>query len=210
MRIRRSGLAVAVFLIGALAVVTPAFSQTVTCSEQSATGHIEVIGTVPNVNLGRHIIYSFSAIQTGEVDDDGSCAVHRQIQEFLYDADPGGDLSKRGDLLRRSHGDVVCIGIGPDPSIPRPGEPPRLEGVAHMAAQITSFYLPPEAPPPEPVYWIWKVQDNGEGPDDPPDFGSALAGVPGARAFAFCKLGDARAMAPSIRGNVQVRPPDLP
>jgi len=46
-----------IFSFGALAVVTPAFSQTVTCSEQSATGHIEVIGSVPNVNLGRHIIF---------------------------------------------------------------------------------------------------------------------------------------------------------
>src|ERR1700731_3225368 len=209
MSIERAGSMVVVFFLAAFAAASPAPSQTEACLEQSSTGHIEFIGTVPNVNLGRHIIYSFSAIQTGAVDAYGNCVVNGQIEEFLYDADPGGDLSKRGDLLRRSHGDVVCIGIGRDASIPRPGEPPRLD-VAHMAARITDFYPPPAAPPPEPVYWVWKVQDNGEGAHDPTDFGSALLGVPGARAFAFCEAGDARAMAPSIRGNVQVRPPDLP
>jgi hypothetical protein len=209
MSIGRAGSAVVVFLVGAFGAPSPAVSQTEACLEQSATGHIEVIGTVVNVNLGRHIIYSFSAIQTGKEDAYGNCVVNGQIEEFLYAPDPGGDLSKRGDLMRRSHGDVVCIGIGPDPSTPRPGEPPRPV-VAHMAARITDFYPPPAAPPPEPLYWIWKVQDNGEGANDPPDFGSALNAVTGARAFAFCQVGDPRNMAPSIRGNVQVRPPDLP
>ena len=209
MSIGRAGSAVVVFLAGAFAA-SPARAQTEACPKQSATGHIEVIGTVVGVNLGRHIIYSFSAIQKeGDRDADGHCLVNGQIEEFLYDADPGGNLDKRGDLLRRSHGDVVCIGIGPDLSTPRPGEPPRPV-VAHMAARITHFYPPPETPPPEPVYWIWKVQDNGEGANGPPDYGSALNGVTGQRASAFCAVGDARAMAPSIRGNVQVRPPDLP
>jgi hypothetical protein len=112
-------------------------------------------------------------------------------------------------LGRRSHGDVVCIGIGPDPAVPRPGEP-ALTTVAHMAARITDFYPPPATPPPEPLYWIWKVQDNGEGAHDPPDCGSAMLAVVAARAQAFCAAGAARNTAPSIRGNVQVRPPDPP
>ena len=110
----RAGSAVVVFLLGAFAA-SPAWAQAapLPCLKQSATGHIEVIGTVSGVNLGRHIIYSFSAIQEeGDRDADGHCAVNGQIQEFLYDADKSGDLEKRGDLLRRSHGDVVCIGIG--------------------------------------------------------------------------------------------------
>ena len=209
MGIGRAGSAVVVFLIGAFAA-SSALAQTVASPKQSATGHVEIIGSVRGVNLGRHIVYSFSAIQQeGEVDADGHCVVNGQIQEFLYDADPGGDLEKRGDLLRRSHGDVVCIGIGPDLSTPRPGEPPRPV-VAKMAARITHFYPPPENPPSEPIYWIWKVQDNGEGANDLPDYGSALSGVIGTRAFPFCLVGDTRAMGPSIRGNVQVRPPDLP
>ena len=209
MSIGRAASAVVVFLAGAFAA-SPALAETEACPKQSATGHIEVIGTVVGVNLGRHIIYSFSAIQEeGDRDADGHCVVKGQIEEFFYDADKSGDLDKRGDLLRRSHGDVVCIGIGPDLSTPRPGEPPRPV-VAHMAARITHFYPPPATPPPEPVYWIWKVQDNGEGANDLPDYGSALNGVTGQRASAFCAVGDARAMAPSIRGNVQVRPPDLP
>ena len=198
-----------VLLIVALAFAAPAQAQTEACPRQSATGHIEFIGTVQGVNLGRHIVYSFSAIQTGEFDAYGNCRVNGQIEEFLYGADPGGDLAKRGDLLRRSHGDVVCIGVGPDLSTPRPGEPPRPI-VAHMAAQITDFYPPPAQPPAAPVYWIWKVQDNGEGANDLPDYGSALNAVDVARAFLFCERGDARAMAPSIRGNVQVRLPEPP
>ena len=197
------------FFVLAVVAASPTRAQTSTCLKQSATGHIEVIGTVAGVNLGRHIIYSFSAIQTGDVDADGNCVVNGQIEEFLYGPDPGGDLEKRGDLLRRSHGDVVCIGIGPDPAPPREGQPPLLVS-AHMAARITDFYPPPESPPAEPVYWIWKVQDNGEGGKDVPDYGSALMGVTGVRAGQFCAVGDRRAMAPSIRGNVQVQPPELP
>jgi hypothetical protein len=45
------------------------------CPKQSATGHIEFIGTVAGVNLGRHIIYSFSAVQPGHVDAYGNCVV---------------------------------------------------------------------------------------------------------------------------------------
>ena len=112
MSIGRAASAVVVFLAGASAA-SPALAETEACPKQSATGHIEVIGTVVGVNLGRHIIYSFSAIQKeGDRDADGHCLVNGQIEEFLYDADPGGNLDKRGDLLRRSHGDVVCIGIG--------------------------------------------------------------------------------------------------
>src|SRR2546428_11255558 len=192
MSIGRAGSAVVVFLAGAFAA-SPARAQTEACPKQSATGHIEVIGTVVGVNLGRHIIYSFSAIQKeGDRDADGHCLVNGQIEEFLYDADPGGNLDKRGDLLRRSHGDVVCIGIGPDLSTPRPGEPPRPI-VAHMAAQITDFFPPPQPPPTQPFFWVWKVQDNGEGANDLPDFGSALLAVPAQRVAAFCAAGDTRA-----------------
>ena len=35
-----------------------------------------------------------------------------------------------------------------------------------MAARITNFYPPPAMPPAESVYWIWKVQENGEGAND--------------------------------------------
>src|SRR5438105_15426287 len=49
-----------------------------------------------------------------------------------------------------------------------------------------------------------------KGANDLPDYGSALNGGTGQRPFTFCDMGDPRAMAPSIRGNVQVRPPDLP
>jgi hypothetical protein len=204
----KAGSMAVVFVLAAFAAL-PAQAQTAACPKQSATGHIEIIGSVAGVNLGRHIIYSFSAIQTGDVDADGICIVNGQIEEFLYAADPGGNLEKRGDLLRRSHGDVVCIGVGRDLSTPRPGEPPRPV-VAHMAAQITDFFPPPETPPTGPVFWVWKVQDNGEGANDPPDFGSALLGVTAQRVAAFCAAGDRRDMGPGIRGNVQVRLPDLP
>ena len=203
----RAGSAVAVFLLAAF-TASAAWAQTAVCPKQSSTGHIEVIGSQA-ANFGRHIIYSFSAIQTGDVNADGTCVVNGQIEEFLYARDPFGDLDKRGDLLRRSHGDVVCINVAGDPAPPRPNQPPLSE-VAHMVARITDFFPPPAAPPPEPVYWIWKVQDNGEGANDPPDFGSALNGVTGAVAANFCAHGDTRLMGPSIRGNVQVRPPELP
>ena len=204
----RAGSAVVVFLLAAF-TASPTRAQTAVCPKQSATGHIEVIGSQP-ANFGRHIIYSFSAIQTGDVDADGACVVNGQIEEFLYAAPaPGEDPDKRGDLMRRSHGDVVCINVAADPAPQRPGQPPLLQ-VAHMVARITDFYPPPAAPPPEPVYWIWKVQDNGEGANDPPDYGSALNAVTGGAAANFCAHGDIRLMGPSIRGNVQVRPPDLP
>jgi hypothetical protein len=201
----RTGLALVAF---AVAPAWPALAQVEECPKQSATGHIEFIGSQPS-NFGRHIIYSFSAIQTGDQDQFGKCVVNGQIEEFLYAPDPGGNLSKRGDLLRRSHGDTVCIGIFDEPQAPRPGQPPLL-GIAHMAARITDFFPAPSEPPPAPLYWIWKVQDNGEGAKDVTDFGSALTAVPEGTAHAFCLGGDQRLMGPSIRGNVQVRPPGSP
>ena len=60
MSIERAGSMVVVFFfLAAFAAASPALSQTEACLEQSATGHLELIGTVPNVHLGRHIIYSF-------------------------------------------------------------------------------------------------------------------------------------------------------
>src|SRR3989442_1805108 len=96
MSIGRAGSAVVVFLAGAFAA-SPARAQTEACPKQSATGHIEVIGTVVSVNLGRPITYSFSAIQNeGDTDADGHCVVNGQIQQFLYDADLARSLAKRG------------------------------------------------------------------------------------------------------------------
>jgi hypothetical protein len=208
MQITRNAFAVVAFVVAAWGAALPGMAQLEECPKQSATGHIEVIGS-QTANFGRHIIYSFSAIQSGEQDELGKCLVNGQIEEFLYARDPGGDLSKHGDLLRRSHGDVVCIGVFDEPQPPRPGQPPLI-GIAHMAARITDFYPPPSQPPPAPVYWIWKVQDNGEGAHDAPDYGSALMGVPEGTAYAFCLGGDQRLMGPSIKGNVQIRPPPVP
>ncbi len=208
MKIGRGVFGALAFVIAAFGVTLPSAAQEelIPCDYLSATGHIEVIGSQA-ANFGRHIIYSFSAIQTGEHNDDGTCKVNGQLEEFLYNPDPSGDLTKRGDLRRRSHGDVVCIGVSGEPDTPqRTGEPPLLK-IAHMAARVTDFYSTVQPPTPTPPYWVWKVQDNGEGSKDAPDYGSAMLGVPdAATAYAFCKGGDQRLLGPSIKGNVQVRP----
>ena|SRR5439155_4412003 len=120
MGIGRAGSAVVVFLIGAFAA-SSALAQTVACPKQSATGHVEIIGSVRGVNLGRHIVYSFSAIQQeGEVDADGHCVVNGQIQEFLYGADPGGDLEKRA-ICCGARTETWCASAS-DPIFQRPGQ----------------------------------------------------------------------------------------
>jgi hypothetical protein len=222
MATRKAALHLVALAAGALGA-HPAVAQP--CPQLSTTGHVEFIGSVPGVNLGRHIVYSYAAVQTGDVHDDGTCVVEGQLEHFLYEADPGGDLTRRGDLVRRSHGEVVCLGVGPDLSTPRPGEPPRPtpadpdagEPVAHVAALIT--YYEGEPPPPtidttQPVYWIWKVQDNGEGGNAPfPDYSSSVAVAQPKDAFgqfvppyAYCQRGNAQNMGPLFHGNVQVRP----
>jgi len=68
-----------------------------------------------------------------------------------------------------------------------------------MVAACRASTEPP--PPPDIEYGIFKVVDNGEGANDPPD-----GGVNRANAFLHCTAGLPRPTAPSIRGNVQVRP----
>jgi len=187
MTMRRIGLQVLAIAAGVFLAASPAIGQT--CPKQSATGHVEIIGTVPGVNLGRHIIYSFSAIQTGKVDENDECVVNGEVEERL--------ISPEGDLLRHSHLTTVCIGIEPSPH----------GYAARFAAKFDrSEPLPEPPPPPEIQYGIFKVVDNGEGANDPPDEGSALRGVTRANAFLHCAAGLPRPTAPSIRGNVQVQP----
>src|SRR2546422_6487711 len=98
MSIGRAGSAVVVFLAGAFAA-SPARAQTEACPKQSATGHIEVIGTVVGVNLGRHIIYSFSAIQNRSEEHTSELQSRLHLVCRLL-------LEKKKQRSRRAHGDV--------------------------------------------------------------------------------------------------------
>jgi hypothetical protein len=100
MTMRSIGLHVLAIAAGVFLAASPAMGQS--CPKQAATGHVEFIGTMP-ANLGRHIIYSFSAIQTGAVDENEECVVNGEVEERLY--------SPEGELLRHSHLTTVCIGI---------------------------------------------------------------------------------------------------
>jgi hypothetical protein len=73
MTMRSIGLHVLAIAAGVFLAASPAMGQS--CPKQAATGHVEFIGTMP-ANLGRHIIYSFSAIQTGAVDENEECVVN--------------------------------------------------------------------------------------------------------------------------------------
>ena len=183
MTIMKPGAFIFAMVAGIVVIAPGALAQT--CPRQSATGHVEFIGSVPNVNLGNHIVYSFSAIQTGKVDEEGNCVVEGEVQEFLYNPD--------GELLRTSHGTTVCIGV----------EPAGDGWTARIAARIdrTTAQLMPGI-----EYGIFKVVDNGEGENDPPDQGSPLRGATRADAYLHCAAGLPRPTAALIRGNVQVRP----
>ena len=117
------------------------------------------------------------------------CVVNGEVEERVYL--PGGEL------FRHSHLTTVCIGIEPRP----PGYAARFAAKFDRSEPLQE---PP--PPPDILYGIFTVVDNGEGANDPPDEGSALRGVNRANAFLHCTAGLPRPTAPSIRGNVQVRP----
>lgn len=195
----RNVVIIAVAVLTAVGASSPAAAQD--CDKRSATGHVEFVGSVPNVNEGRHIVYSFSAIQTGAVAPDGQCVVNGEVEERLYSGIvdvPRG--IPEGTLLRHSHGDVVCITTRPnvdgghtawigwrgdytDPPVPCTGDPAQC--ITHAGID---------------------VEDNGEGPDDPPDRGSALFGRTEAQVYAYCAGQPNRPRGDVIRGNVQVRP----
>jgi len=79
--------------------------------------------------------------------------------------------------------------------------------LARFAAKFDRSEPVPEPPPPPDIqYGIFTVVDNGEGANDPPDEEAPCVGFNRANAFLHCTVGLPRPTAPSIRGNVQVRP----
>jgi hypothetical protein len=194
MRLRNIVL-LAVAAIAAVGASPPAAAQE--CGRQSATGHVEFIGTAQS-NLGRHVQYSFSAVQWIERDANGECTdvkVNGEVEERVYLPD--------GTLLRHSHGDVVCLSTRPN----------ALGGGKAWFA-YRGDRVDPEIPCADPAnhpelcitHGAIEVEDNGEGKNAPPDLGSAVLGRTQDAAFLFCAAQPERPLGEVIQGNVQVRP----
>jgi len=181
-------LAASVFLLGA---APPSAAQE--CERKSATGHVEFIGSMP-VNLGRHIEYSFSAVQTGAAGEDGECVVTGEIEERLYGPD--------GVLLRHSHGTVVCVSTQPNDS----GGTTAWIG-AKIDRTEPGVECTPGTPPEQCItHGVIDVEDNGEGGNGVTDEGSAVTGRTEAGAYAHCATRPERPRGMLVRGNVQIRP----
>lgn len=167
------------------------------CDRQSATGHVQFIGTVPNVNLGNRVEYSFTAHRTGEVDESGDCVVRGELEERVHLPD--------GSLFRHSHATVLCMEIaGPNA---RGGTTAWIGAEADRttAAPPCDPGVPPGQCLPEGIYGGIEVEDNGEGAAGMPDRGSAVQARTAATIRAFCEGHPDRPKAELLSGNVQVR-----